>query len=1748
MRRFTDRLLTAILLSAVLFAVSGLGGSVAQSQIDTKPLAARDSSTSHVANATALLQGAPAQAEMPPSPPMRYVPGLVEPLVATGAVTPEESAQLDTALLAFHDEPAKARTNSDFDDYAKPLLAFVATHPQSNWNAALDLDIGLGYYQSGYYSRTFDYFTKSWQLGRNATSIEVKRMADRAMGELAEMHARLGHARELKAFFADVGDRPISGPATFMMQGAHDGLASFEHNPGVSYLCGPAALRNILLWLKAKPQQVKVADDARSGQHGFSLSELGALAQKAGLDYRLIYREPGQPVPVPSIINWSVHHYAAVLEVRDGRYRLQDPTFGGAGSIVTSKAADAEGSGYFLVPRTVFAAHSRIGWRVVPANSVEARSVYGMGVTYNTLPGCVTCQDNSTTPANAGSSPAPSLPMTLASAKMTTASLHLSDTPIGYRPQKGVPSLVTLSYNARDGDHPANFAFSNVSPQWTHTWQAYIKDDPNNAGSSVKRVIGGGGGYDYDILAQFAGQTVYNPTTGAFVPEVYDNSQLIRFPASGPVSSYVRNLPNGGKETYALSNGATTYPRIMFLTSVADPAGNTTTLKYDAQFRLTSFKDAMGRITTFTFGIASHPYLITKITDPFGRSSQLTYDTSERLASITDPVGIVSSFTYGNAGEPNFITRLTTPYGTSKFSDTLNPNDPDGGYQPVHLSLTMTDPLNNVEYLDLYQNQAVTGTGPEAVVPTGMTNDNTFLGWRSTYYWNAHEAANGNVTTDANGNPTAEKWPTADIYHWFHECCDINYVSNQLGSHKRPLEKYRQWYNVPQFNAAAAPYGYWSGTLMKPTAIGRVLDDGSTQLATSTYNSFGNLLTHIDGVGRSTQYTYAPNNIDLLTVQQLTAAPSTYTTVGTFGNYNTQHEPQTITGADGKTWKVTYNTAGQRTSLTDPNGFVTSFGYDTLSRLTSIVDANRKTVDTFTYDSADRIATHTDSEGYTLQYTYDNLDRVTKVTYPDGTSDTNAYAFQSGTSVGKESLDLRKHADRLGRVTNLSYDADRRLTSVTEPLSATTTRTTSYAYYEDGTLRAITDAKGNDTHWDIDLQSRPISKTYGYGTSYAHTETYTYEATASRLHSITDASHQVKTFSYDHNDNIVGIAYTNAGNATPNVTFSWDPYFPRMSAMTDGTGTTHYSYVSPGSNGALQVSSISGPFANDSQSFTYDALGRLAAKTIPGGNESFGYDAISRLKSHVTPLGTFAYTYLGETEQPLSRSVANASTPSVLRQGREETRSHVVGSIRSAAAPASGTTTVSTSWNYDTNAHDRRLIGITNSGITRSYTLGYTSGGVTNPYDIMSIIDTSAKGHPFASRSHTYAYDMSDRLATATSSSVGNYSYAYDPLDNATSITSTTGTIKPNYNVLNQVVSYGTNAYTYDANGNTLSDGTHSYKWDAENRLVEVDYVGSTNKSTFTYDALGHRRIETETSHGATTTAHYLWCGSTICQGRDGSNNVTRRLLDEGEANVTTGQKLVYMPDQLGSVRDVIDASSGSRVASYDYAPYGALARSSVTTGTDYQYAGLLSNPASGKDLSTYRPYDETTGRWLNRDPIRERAGTNLYAYAETKPTSYEDRLGLATSSSMYYGSYVYDTYSLFSQFGSALTNGSLSQFYVDNFLVSAGASGGFQLGSDLWFLYQQGALAQAFLSEGVLSELGMNAIAAGATGGLQAVVAGLGIALGYGIHYELENYLNKTYDACEVNGGYQRWLDDVLDVLSQPPITYPPGYIWTPW
>jgi YD repeat-containing protein len=1203
------------------------------------------------------------------------------------------------------------------------------------------------------------------------------------------MHARVGHADALEKLFAEIGTRQVSGPATEMITAAREGLWMFQHDPGVSYLCGPQALKNLLIALNADPAKIKMVDQARSGPHGFSLEQVAKLADQTGFDGKLVYRSPEQPIPVPSIVNWKVHHYAALVGEQDGVFHVADPTFGGGDLWTTKTAIDSESSGYFLVPAELERAQN---WREV--GPAEARQVYGMGFTSTNQPGSLTPDDKNL--HGCGDSG-----LCVTDAKLMLVSLNLNDTPVGYQPPKGPAARIRLTYNQREASQPANFGFFNVSPKWTLNFLSYVQDDPAAAGQSVIRYVAGGGSIDYSLAY------TYDSRTGAFSPERQGQAVLVRIPAAGTVTSYELHLPDGSKQVFSHADGATTAPRRIFLTQMVDPAGNALILNYDNQLRLTSITDATGRNTVFSYGLTAQPLLVTRVTDPFGRHADLTYDANGRLASITDVLGLTTSFAYDAGG---LVKTMTTPYGTSTFvyGQDTSPN-------VNSRFLEMTDPLGFTERLEFIHNR---WPNTDNVAPTGVFISNNFLEYRNTFHWDRHVYP-----------ITHTDYTKARMTHWLHTPrSGYLETSPVVESTKQPLEN-RVWYTYPgQLDPIV------EGTAATPTAIARVLDDGATQVRRFTYNRLGKPQTATDPLGRETFFAYDPNNdIDLLTIQQQTSAAGR-STLASF-SYNNQHRPLTYTDAAGQITRFAYNPAGQLKSITDPLGHTTSYAYDTVGRLITVTNANGAVQESLSYDSFDRVLTRADSEGYALTYHYDDLDRVRRITYPDGT--TTQYTY--------DKLDLASVTDRLGRVTTFNHDADRRLTALTDALG----QVTRYDYHENGALKRLTDPKGNVTTWDIDIQGRPVAKHYADGTK----ETYRYENTTSRLESKIDALNQGKKYDYFNDDLLRSISYFDEINPTPSASFAYDTFFPRLVSMTDGSGTTTLTYKAIGSPGALKLASENGPFAsNDIIAYDYDALGRVTTRTVDTAPETFVYDALGRLTQHGTQLGTFTYTYLGQTGQPTTQALA---------------------------APG-----ISTSYTYDANTNDRRLVSITNN---RARSFQYT----TNPESMITKSVEGMTGAATPSTTWDYKYDDIYRLMTAQASTVTSppsppatttYAYGYDPADNVISIRDPSGTESATYNNINEITVFNRQNFVYDANGNLLDDGARTYRWDAENRLIAIEYrarPATTLTTTFRYDGFGRRIAITETGVPTTTETHYLWCGETICQARDVNDVVIQQVF-----------------------------------------------------------------------------------------------------------------------------------------------------------------------------------------------------------------------------------------------------------------------------
>ena len=163
-----------------------------------------------------------------------------EPFVPIGGEPgATENGALAAALLGY----AK---RSGPDDFAS-LTGFLEKHPKSTWRAALLTDLGLEYYNTAHYSLALEAWEKAWPLAKDAKDLRGKAIADRAVGELVYMYARLGRMTELEALLKSVENRGFVGAATERITGAREGLWMMQNKPEVSFKCGPYALQRILL-------------------------------------------------------------------------------------------------------------------------------------------------------------------------------------------------------------------------------------------------------------------------------------------------------------------------------------------------------------------------------------------------------------------------------------------------------------------------------------------------------------------------------------------------------------------------------------------------------------------------------------------------------------------------------------------------------------------------------------------------------------------------------------------------------------------------------------------------------------------------------------------------------------------------------------------------------------------------------------------------------------------------------------------------------------------------------------------------------------------------------------------------------------------------------------------------------------------------------------------------------------------------------------------------------------------------------------------------------------------------------------------------------------------------------------------------------------------------------------------------------------------------------------------------------------
>ncbi len=1540
-----------------------------------------------------------------------------EPLWPTSEnPTAAENAAIETLLRSF----------ANLQTFAPGILArlteaetYLAQHPASPWNPSVRLNLGLIYYRQGFFSRALDHFQASWNGLENHNHPRAKALADRAIGEYLQLNSKLGRVEILDPAFESLTGREIGGVATELIAGARTGLHTMKSTPEIAFRCGPMALDRIYHSVNPQRPNREILLEAESTLHGTSLWQNYQWALQAGIPLRPASRNGDVPLPLPVLVHWKSGHFAAITAFKNGRYHVQDGTFDDS-MWITPQALEDESSGHFLISNNENSLP--VGWTSL--DQATAETVWGRGYVFGYDP-------DDTGPCDKKiSCPPPPPGMAAWNVHLMAVSLNITDRPLTYAPPFGPAPDLTITYNQKDANQPSVFAYPNFGPKWTIGCISAIIDDPNDEYADVKHYLAGGGAHSYEN---------FDDVTGEFVRQRKSMALLKRTSAT----SYSLTHPDNTVDVFDSPDGSSLWPRRVFMTSRTDPQGNTLAYTWNISGQLTQILDTLNLATTLTYDHPTDPLKITKLTDPFGREANFDYDVSNRLETITDPVGIESEFSYGTG---DFIDTLTTPYGDTQFVSGEEFDYPVLGSGDTRRWVEITDPMglkqrvefrhrapgiSSEDHLLPTPRSEVPTDELDGVIATRLHEGNGIRQFRNTFHWDTK------TMRALNNNPTSD-YTKAHIYQWLHSA-DFQRTESILETEKPPLQN-RIYYNYQgQLDATLAD---------SPALVSKIAtsindlggNTGTSQISQFAYNDLSHPTRTIDPVGRETVRIYDTNDIDLLEIRQKTGA-STWETLATFDDYD-EHLPGEITDASGNITYLDWNTQGQLLTLTDPNNDATHYtydhrlnfdpendtasGYGYLYKIEGPV-AGATTI--FTYDSDGRVETVTDSEDHTVTLAHDDLDRLLRKTYPDTTFEEWDYLH----------LDIHQYTDRLARTTTYRHNANRQLMVETDPEK----RITQYDYCSCGSINRLIDPNGSVTRWKYDIQGRVTEKILQDSTKTSHL----YDPYNGRLESTTDALGQTTEYTYHLDNNIHEIIFSDAIHATPGHTWIWDPYYNRPLTLTDGTGTTTWNYhpndgITPG---AGQIHTIDGPLTNDTITRLYDSLGRVETREINGSANTLSrqFDSLGRLEQETNRLGTFGYQYLNETHQTeLITYPDGHSTHLDYKPVNEDRRLERIehrfanSSILAAHEYGHNDEVTITSWKQERSGLD-----------TRTWHYGYddatrlTSAILKNPAE--NILKT-----------HGWQYDPGNNRIASKTDAGGIIPSRHNKLNQLTAhgtgpirfagTIDEPGTVKVDgqeakmrhqtlfeaylelqpgtHEIEIEATDFSENSTTeafevtiadvpeteleYDLNGNlttrTNDSGTTTYEWDALDRLITIIYP-DTFRSEFTYDGLSRRVriIEKNAASTVTSDKRHLWDDLQVAEERptDGSA-VNKRFYTHGVELVTgpDAGDYTYRADHLGSIREVVD-DSGILTARFDYSAWGEVKLVSGSFDLDFRFTGHYIHQPSNLHLAPFRAYDSELTKWINRDPIEENGGVNLYGYVENDPVNRDDELGLQSRS-----------------------------------------------------------------------------------------------------------------------------------------------------
>ncbi|QHJ71349.1 DNRLRE domain-containing protein [Planococcus halotolerans] len=503
---------------------------------------------------------------------------------------------------------------------------------------------------------------------------------------------------------------------------------------------------------------------------------------------------------------------------------------------------------------------------------------------------------------------------------------------------------------------------------------------------------------------------------------------------------------------------------------------------------------------------------------------------------------------------------------------------------------------------------------------------------------------------------------------------------------------------------------------------------------------------------------------------------------------------------------------------------------------------------------------------------------------------------------------------------------------------------------------------------------------------------------------------------YDAKGNVLEVQTDELGYATRYKHDNWG----NQTSITDAKGfVTSYTY-----NKANQLETTSLPDSDAQIYYTYDGNGNnkdkiVRSKTNPAtiyGKTSYDYDDAGQLQTQTvhadgkTYVTDFDYNSRGEVSLT---TYPTGSKVSVLYDSADRSTGmmHTLpdGTVQQVSAfKLDGNGNQAEIHNLLTDTKTFQKFDSGNRVTRQSNGSSLTTGPAIDwKFDANDNVTEETISNGTVNYKHQFNYNSLNYNTELIDPSNGKYRFQYDETGNFKAYSAPNGTgalfvyddrsfvksIDIGHNNINGLIKFD---YIYDSNGNRLKQhitqqfakgatltGTAEYNYDSMNqlKLESIPFTGET--ITYKYDAVGNREQKQVTKNGTVTqTIDHVFNGrNQLIEIKNGTSSTNWQYDDNG--NVLDDGKFTYQWDADNRLRKVTDKATAVLIAEYWYdAADRRIRKNANGSVTNYIYDGdglnVLYETNASNTITAYHSYN-ANGQLMARTEVNGSTNTHYY-------------------------------------------------------------------------------------------------------------------------------------------------------------------------